>query len=62
MKKRSARLKRTTSETDISVELCLDGSGTYKVSTGIPFMDHMLELFAKHGAFRILAKESSRHK
>jgi imidazoleglycerol-phosphate dehydratase len=46
---RKAKVARKTKETDITVELNLDGTGTYKVSTGIPFMDHMLELMAKHG-------------
>lgn len=47
--KRVAECKRKTKETDISVKLCLDGSGTYDVKTGIGFFDHMLESFAKHG-------------
>jgi len=42
---------RKTKETDIQVELTLDGSGQYEVSTGIAFFDHMLESFARHGAF-----------
>ncbi len=46
---RKASVKRKTKETDITLEINLDGKGTYKVSTGIPFMDHMLELMAKHG-------------
>jgi imidazoleglycerol-phosphate dehydratase len=48
MKKRSATLCRTTKETDISVELNLDGQGVYRNRTGIPFLDHMLDLLAKH--------------
>ncbi len=48
---RSASLRRTTNETDIRIRLCLDGSGTAKVSSGIRFFDHMLELVARHGAF-----------
>lgn len=48
MKKRSATLRRTTKETDISVELNLDGQGVYRNRTGIPFLDHMLDLLAKH--------------
>lgn len=48
MKKRSARLKRKTKETDISVEITLDGSGNSSVNTGIGFLDHMLELLARH--------------
>jgi imidazoleglycerol-phosphate dehydratase len=45
---RSARLERKTRETQIALELELDGGGAYEVSTGIPFLDHMLESFAKH--------------
>ena len=48
---RRSTIVRKTKETDIHVELCLDGSGQYEVSTGIPFFDHMLESFAKHGLF-----------
>lgn len=55
---RQAGLERKTRETEIAVELSLDGTGEYDVSTGIPFFDHMLESFAKHGAFdlRLRAK------
>ena len=48
---RHSKISRKTRETDIVVDINLDGSGRYAVSTGIPFMDHMLELFAKHGLF-----------
>ena len=48
---RKAEVVRTTAETDIRVAICLDGEGKSSVSTGIPFMDHMLTLFAKHGLF-----------
>jgi imidazoleglycerol-phosphate dehydratase len=48
---RVASLARKTRETEIRVELGLDGSGQYEVSTGIPFFDHMLESFAKHALF-----------
>lgn len=48
---RRAAIARKTRETDIQLELGLDGSGQYEVSTGIPFFDHMLESFAKHAAF-----------
>ena len=51
MKGRWARLHRKTAETDIRACLNLDGSGRYQVSTGIRFLDHMLELFARHGGF-----------
>ncbi len=50
---RSARLHRKTTETDIRVKLLLDGSGRYRVSSGIRFFDHMLELFARHGGFDV---------
>jgi imidazoleglycerol-phosphate dehydratase len=48
---RKATLARKTRETDIQLELNLDGSGQYEIGTGIAFFDHMLESFAKHGAF-----------
>jgi imidazoleglycerol-phosphate dehydratase len=48
---RKAKLKRTTTETDIRVELNLDGRGNYEVNTSIPFFDHMLNLFTKHALF-----------
>ena len=51
MKKRTASLHRKTKETDVRVKLNLDGKGRSKVSTGIPFLDHMLETLAKHGLF-----------
>lgn len=51
MKARVARLHRKTAETDIAARLNLDGAGRYQVSTGIRFLDHMLELFARHGGF-----------
>lgn len=48
---RSAEIRRTTKETDISVKLELDGVGKYNIDTGIGFFDHMLAGFAKHGFF-----------
>jgi len=51
MRERRAEVHRKTTETDISLSLCLDGTGTADVSTGIGFLDHMLELFAHHGRF-----------
>jgi len=48
---RRAAIQRTTKETDIRAVLLIDGRGRYKVSTGIRFFDHMLELFAHHGGF-----------
>jgi len=49
--RRRAVVSRKTVETEIRVALDLDGSGSYQISTGIPFFDHMLESFAKHGVF-----------
>jgi imidazoleglycerol-phosphate dehydratase len=51
MKARSAKVHRRTTETDIRARLNLDGRGRYAVSTGIRFLDHMLELFTRHGGF-----------
>jgi imidazoleglycerol-phosphate dehydratase len=48
---RTARLTRETTETRIAVRMALDGRGRYDVRTGIRFLDHMLELVARHGAF-----------
>ncbi len=48
---RTSELKRTTAETNISLSLNLDGTGSSQVDTGCGFLDHMLTLFAKHGRF-----------
>ena len=48
---RRATIKRATTETRIELRLSLDGKGRYEVHSGIRFLDHMLELFARHGAF-----------
>jgi len=48
---REGNVSRKTKETDIQVKLNLDGRGNSRIATGIPFMDHMLQLFAKHGLF-----------
>ena len=48
MSKRTATVERKTRETDIRVVLGIDGQGRYTVATGMPFMNHMIELFAKH--------------
>jgi imidazoleglycerol-phosphate dehydratase len=48
---RLARVQRRTKETEVHVKLDLDGSGQSRISTGLPFLDHMLELFARHGLF-----------
>jgi imidazoleglycerol-phosphate dehydratase len=49
--KRTATIDRKTAETQIQLKLTIEGGGRYKVSTGIRFFDHMLELFTRHGAF-----------
>lgn len=53
---RSAEINRKTKETDILMNLNIDGSGKAEVSTGIGFFDHMLEGFAKHGFFDLTCK------
>jgi imidazoleglycerol-phosphate dehydratase len=50
---RRATLQRDTKETRIAGSLTIEGKGLYKISTGIRFFDHMLELFAKHGGFNL---------
>ena len=53
---RRARIDRTTAETGISVEVDLDGSGRYDVATGIGFLDHMIEQFARHSLIDVALK------
>lgn len=48
---RQSSITRKTGETDVSVQFNLDGTGNYKNQTGVGFLDHMLDLFAKHGQF-----------
>ena len=50
---RVGTVNRKTTETEIALTLTIDGQGTYQVSTGIRFFDHMLELFTRHGAFNL---------
>ena len=50
---RRAVIDRRTTETSIAMKIDLDGKGKYQVRTGIRFLDHMLELFARHGAFNL---------
>jgi imidazoleglycerol-phosphate dehydratase len=56
MKTRKAAIKRKTSETDIQIEFTVDGRGSSKIDTRIPFLDHMLTLLAKHGLFDLKLK------
>jgi imidazoleglycerol phosphate dehydratase HisB len=51
MDTRTSKRRRTTSETDIQLQLNLDGSGTSRIATGLGFLDHMLASFARHGRF-----------
>ena len=53
---RSAKAERKTKETVIAVELELDGGGAAEIETGIPFFNHMLEIFTRHGLFDIKIK------
>ena len=53
---RTATINRSTTETQIALTLLIDGQGTYTVSTGIRFFDHMLELFTRHGGFDLNLK------
>jgi imidazoleglycerol-phosphate dehydratase len=55
-KARIATITRKTAETDIVLKLEIDGSGASKIDTGVPFFDHMLTLFAKHGLFNLEVK------
>jgi len=51
MNERAASVERKTGETEIGLSLNLDGAGTYNINTGIPFFNHLLELFSKHARF-----------
>ena len=55
---RSSQVQRQTAETNIELKLTLDGIGESQISTGVGFLDHMLTLFAKHGAFDLVVKAS----
>ena len=53
---RTSTINRDTKETSIAISLSIEGTGTYSIDTGIRFLDHMLELFAKHGGFDLTVK------
>jgi imidazoleglycerol-phosphate dehydratase len=53
---RTAEIDRKTAETQITLRLTIEGAGRYTISTGIRFLDHMLELFTRHGAFDLELK------
>jgi len=53
---RKATLKRNTTETQIALQLVIDGGGHYEIETGIGFFNHMLELFTRHGGFDLKLK------
>ena len=53
---REASVSRRTAETDVAVSIALDGTGRAEIATGVGFLDHMLELFARHGLFDVTAK------
>ena len=53
---RKANIKRKTTETDIKVDFAIDGKGEHTIQTGVPFLDHMLSLMARHGLFDVSVK------
>jgi imidazoleglycerol-phosphate dehydratase len=53
---RTARIQRKTAETEIELELCIDGTGKARIATGVGFLDHMLALLAKHAAMDLVVK------
>ena len=57
MENRTAECRRKTKETDITLSLNLDGQGKSEINTGIPFFDHMLDGFARHGLFDLNVRE-----
>lgn len=54
--RRAATIERTTSETSIAIELDLDGTGSSRASTGLPFFDHMLDQLGRHGGFDLVVE------
>lgn len=53
---RKGEIKRTTTETDIKLSVLIDGEGKSDVDTGVPFLDHMLDLWSRHGLFDLTVK------
>jgi imidazoleglycerol-phosphate dehydratase len=53
---RSAQVRRTTRETDVRIEVALDGSGQATLASGLPFLDHMLEQVARHGLLDLVVE------
>ncbi len=58
MKQRTAQIKRKTSETDVELTLNLDGKGNSEISTGVGFLDHMLDLFTRHALIDLTLRAS----
>lgn len=58
MSDRSSFIKRKTRETDINLKLDLDGTGIYRIRTGVPMFDHLFSQIARHGLFDITLKAS----
>ena len=58
--KRTAEVERKTRETSVTVALKLDGTGRGEAKTGVPFLDHMLESFARHGFFDLKVEANRR--
>src|SRR6185437_13500083 len=58
MSERTAAVRRATKETQVEVELNLDGTGTTDIDTGVPFFDHMLSQLGKHGCLDLRVKAS----
>ena len=58
MPDRTATIDRETGETNVSLTLNLDGTGAHEIGTGVGFLDHMLELFARHGLFDLKVRAS----
>ncbi|WJQ81070.1 imidazoleglycerol-phosphate dehydratase HisB [Brevibacillus brevis] len=55
-KQRAAQIERNTNETQIALSFAVDGAGESKQNSGVPFLDHMLDLFARHGHFDLTVK------